>query len=693
MSRVRVRLWAGVVAAALPPAMAAWVLAGTSMDSDPALARALSWLGTGTLLWLLALGAVLDRTLVATQARLAQAMALQRASRREDLLPAPESVPLLAEVAAAARLLAQSLAERDRELARIREEATRDLERERSRLAAILRDLADGLFCCILDGRILLYNDAAVRLLGSPPELGLGHPLFAVLARGPVVHRLDELRRRRARGEPASVSEDFLCASADGERLFRCRLALITAEEGREEGFVLVMREAGSELREIDPAGFLEKIDTAWRGPLAAIRASGEILADELRDRPDLLPLVRTVEEEGRRLERLVEELAEAGRQIVLAHWPMTDVPLADVVEAVRTRLAERGVPLSLRARTGEIWVSADSFALTTLLASLCREIAARVPEGVVEIRARLLDGEVAVDVVWAEEETEAAAWVDEWLRRPLFTRPRVEARDLFARHGTRPFVGPGREGGTVLSFTLPPPQRPHAVRAPDPLPPRPEFYDFDIAPRAEVPQADRPLAELACVVFDLETTGLDPEHDEIVQLSAVRVLGRRVLHGEVFDALVDPGRPIPAVSTRFHGITDAMVRGKPPPHLVIRRFHAFVGSRVLVAHNAAFDMAFLRRHEQEAGVRFDQPVLDTLLLSAAVDDHTDDHSLDAIALRLGIDIRGRHTALGDALATAEILVALFDLLEAKGIRTLGEALEVCRRMARIRQRMAAPAG
>jgi len=693
MSRARRRLWAVVAAVALPPALVAWALAAARMDADPAFARMLSWLGTGTLLWVVAAGAVLDRALVGGQRRLAEALLLLRASRREDLLPSPEALPLLADVAAAVRELVRASMGRERELARGREEAVRDLERERSRLAAILRNLAEGLFCCTPDGRILLYNDAAARLLDSPPELGLGQPLWTVLARGPILHRLDGLRRGRARGESTTVSEDFLCASADGERLFRCRLALITGEADGEEGFVLVLHEAGRELRDIDPAGFLERLDTAWRGPLAAVRASADILAGELGAHPELGPLVRGLGEEARRLEHLMEELAEAGRQLVLAHWPTADVPLADVADAVRVRLAERGVPLALRAHTGDLWVAADSFALTALLTSLCREIAGRCPDATVEIRARVLEEEIAVEVAWPEPEAEAAGWVEEWLRRPLFTRPRVEVRDIFARHGARPFLGPSFEGGSVLAFTLPPPRQLHAVRPPDPLPPRPEFYDFDIAPRAGVPMADRPLAELAYAVFDVETTGLDPERDEIVQLSAVRVLGRRVLHGEVFDALVDPGRPIPPASTRFHGITDDMVRGRPPPPVVLRRFHAFVGERVLVAHNAAFDMAFLRRHEEEAGVRFDQPVLDTLLLSAAVDGHTDDHSLDAIALRLGIDIRGRHTALGDALATAEILVVLFDLLEDRGIRTLGDALEACRRMARIRQRLAAPAG
>ncbi|MFP5398087.1 MAG: PolC-type DNA polymerase III, partial [Gammaproteobacteria bacterium] len=123
-----------------------------------------------------------------------------------------------------------------------------------------------------------------------------------------------------------------------------------------------------------------------------------------------------------------------------------------------------------------------------------------------------------------------------------------------------------------------------------------------------------------------------------------------------------------------------AMVAGQPAIDTVLPAFHAFAQDTVLVAHNAAFDMRFLQLKEEATGVRFDQPVLDTLLLSAVVHPNQESHRLEAIAERFGVTVIGRHTALGDAMVTAEIFLRLIPLLAERGIHTLGQAREASQR-------------
>mgnify|MGYP003644650793 FL=1 len=220
-------------------------------------------------------------------------------------------------------------------------------------------------------------------------------------------------------------------------------------------------------------------------------------------------------------------------------------------------------------------------------------------------------------------------------------------------------------------------------------LPARPELYDFDqLNPPMHLEElGGKKLKNLTFVVFDTETTGLKPsEGDEIISIAGVRVTGGRIDEDTPFSRLVHPGRKIPKASIRFHGITDDMVKGEPPIGAVLPTFKAFVGEAVLVAHNAAFDVRFLKLKEAATGVIFDNMVLDSLLLSVFLDAESRNHSLDAIAERLGVEIEGRHTALGDSIVTAKVFLRMLDMLEARGITTLRQAVDASIRMEHVRE-------
>lgn len=215
----------------------------------------------------------------------------------------------------------------------------------------------------------------------------------------------------------------------------------------------------------------------------------------------------------------------------------------------------------------------------------------------------------------------------------------------------------------------------------------RPLVYDFDLFQHPQTASVlETKLAHLTFAVFDTETTGLLPHKDEIVQIGAVRVVNGRIVPGERINQLVDPGRPIPAASTKVHHISDQMVKGAPSIAEAGRAFHAFAAQSVIVAHNAPFDMAFLHRHKGAMGVTWDHPILDTVLLSAVLFGASQIHTLDALCDRLGVSIPTelRHTALGDAQATAEVLVKMLTMLQAQGLTTFGEVLDETRRHGRL---------
>lgn len=204
----------------------------------------------------------------------------------------------------------------------------------------------------------------------------------------------------------------------------------------------------------------------------------------------------------------------------------------------------------------------------------------------------------------------------------------------------------------------------------------RPLVYDFDLLDtRHPKDPNDTDLRDLTFVVFDSETTGLDPKMDEVVQLGAIRVVNGKIIPAETFETLVNPGRPIPPGSTKVHGINNDMVADAPGFSQICTQFHAFARDAVIIAHNAPFDMAFLHRQADESGAQFDNPILDTVHLSAIVFGGSAEHTLDAISTRLGVEIPPdlRHTALGDAMATAQVFVALLPILEARGLRSFGQ--------------------
>jgi len=184
---------------------------------------------------------------------------------------------------------------------------------------------------------------------------------------------------------------------------------------------------------------------------------------------------------------------------------------------------------------------------------------------------------------------------------------------------------------------------------------------------------ADLLLEHAEYVVVDLETTGLRPGSSQICEIGAVRVRGFELV--EEFQTLVDPRVPLGAVISALTGLTDRQLRGAPPPSLAVRRFLAFAGDSVLVAHNARFDLAFLDREtERLTGSRLAAPVVDTVPLARRLlAGRVPRASLAQLSYFFGTAVQPCHRALPDAQATAEVLLALIGLAQERGARTVAE--------------------
>lgn len=180
------------------------------------------------------------------------------------------------------------------------------------------------------------------------------------------------------------------------------------------------------------------------------------------------------------------------------------------------------------------------------------------------------------------------------------------------------------------------------------------------------------PLSEVTFVVVDLETTGGTPVDCEITEIGAVKVRGGEVL-GE-FQTLVDPGGPVPPYIQVLTGITTTMLVGAPRIAEVLPGFLEFAHGSVLVAHNAGFDVGFLKAAAARLGHEWPGfPVVDTVRLARRVvtRDEAPNHKLGTLAALFGATVTPNHRALSDARATVDVLHALLGRLAPLGITHL----------------------
>jgi DNA polymerase III subunit epsilon len=588
-------------------------------------------------------------------------------------------------------------------------EAKQSVEEEKNRLAALMSELALGVVVCNLDGRILLYNNRArlqFKVLAQGPTsmaggalIGLGRSIFAILERGQITHALENIQQRLRKGSSEPVA-NFITTTRSGQ-LLRAQMAAVVgvpAEEGGEvpvTGYVLTIENITRSFeRETERDQVIHTLTDGSRPALASLRAAVEMLKEHQdMDAPTRERFIGVIEEEATRMSRVLDRTMTEFSDSLKTRWPLEDVLGVDLVAAATQRLEARlKLPVKNENLDEDLWIRADTFSLLQAITFLASRLQDHYE--IRELRFRLSsEGSMAfVDLIWSGIPVSSETLYT-WELEPMTVGAEVNPltlRDVIDRHGGE--IWYQREKAAHRAFfrlVLPVAATPEA--APEALAAyqqsarsesRPEYYDFNLFNFQESGiDLDRKLTELAYTVFDTETTGLEPSNgDEIIQVGAVRVVNSRLLRQEIFDQLVDPRIPLKPEGIPIHGITEDMVHGQPTIDVVLPAFHEFCSDTVLVAHNAAFDMRFLQLKEDSTGIRFQQPVLDTLLLSAVIHPNQESHRLESIAERLGINVIGRHTALGDAFVTGEVFLKMVGLLNNMGIHTLREALDAAQK-------------
>ena len=185
----------------------------------------------------------------------------------------------------------------------------------------------------------------------------------------------------------------------------------------------------------------------------------------------------------------------------------------------------------------------------------------------------------------------------------------------------------------------------------------------------------DTPIRTARFAAVDLETTGSTPPADRIIEIGAKKVSGFKL--GESYASFVNPCRSLPPFISRLTGISERDLRKVPAAAKVLPGFIEYLGDSVIVAHSASFDHKFLCAEAMEMlGASLDNHVLCTCKLARRILYFLPSKGLDAITHFLGITVNGRHRALGDAEATAKVLIVFLRYLDDMGINTLGEVLE-----------------
>ncbi|NOY13566.1 MAG: hypothetical protein GXP51_07785, partial [Deltaproteobacteria bacterium] len=524
------------------------------------------------------------------------------------------------------------------------------LAEERTRLAALMSELPHGVLVCNTDGQILLYNQRAQKLFqNNQPQdaiatqglLGLGRSVFGILDHDPIVHALEMLYKQRKSG-CSKLTNNFMMTLRNGLCL-RVTMAPVLLEQEEDliiSGFVLTLEDMTSQIESDTRRDMLiQSLIDDQQGALQEIRAAITIILNQPKlDAEQLHSYRQTIDLVSQRLQQKISQ-ARANYVSHLHSLQKTENVLGgSLLDVINKNISDR-FSLNVTTQTaGLIWLQLDSYLIVQAISQLVSMLLAcsNIPELLITLTLNEVE-DVELAVAWPETFVDPQLLTD-WKQTPFSTDKQgklLTFSDIIKQmYGTIKPLAHTTDACNGVLFVFPQHKEEQRLAMQVELEHRPVSYEFDLFNREDRQELGQmPLTKLIYVVFDTETTGLNPsEGDEIVQLGAIRIVNGRLLYHEAIDQLIDPQRPVPQSSVDIHGIQPELLVGQPTIDKVLPHFHRFAENSVLVAHNAAFDMRFLQLKEESTGIKFENPVLDTLLLSSIIHPNQDSHSLEGLS-------------------------------------------------------------
>ncbi|WP_242637654.1 3'-5' exonuclease [Desulfobacter hydrogenophilus] len=542
----------------------------------------------------------------------------------------------------------------------IKEEINRKragLEIEKNMLASFFDELPQGIIACNTEGEINLFNKKAKIIEAQNHTIGIGRSIFDIIDKDIITNALYEINVKKPKIHEAA-SSSFITLSP-GNVLIKADISPITDLRDNFAGFIVVFYNIGKDFE------LYAKIDNIFKC------TANQILSylDKIKKTNMVTPEITSIEENLKKAEQdYIEKIKE--------RLPFLVVSDRDIITTVQKKAGEKlNISLKPEFPSHINWIRIETYSFIDAFLSILTILKNKTLKRTFNCTLSKEENFLAIFFHIPDAEKNLDIFKDE--------KKFLKLKDFLNYHAAQISLSFNEKSEKGIKILMPLAEMKEAeglrnIVIGREAYERPNFFDFDLFTKRKSDSKlnEMRLKDIVYTVLDTETTGLDTQNDEIISIGAVRIVNGRILTGEKFNQLIDPKMNIPLESEKIHGINNEMVKGKPNIKEVLPLFYQFSKNTVLVAHNAAFDMKMFSMKEAETGIKFDSPLLDTLLLALIVYPMHKRHDMAAIASFAGVNIVGRHTAMGDASATAEIFLKLIPLLAKKGIHTLNDAVK-----------------